>query len=485
MPEASASCATSHWQARAPSAREDFFAAIARHRRAAWRITALCVVSYAVLGLVVAVLMAPLLYGVLGLALDAANLLTSTPDLLGLAGQAFLSPATSDTPHSLWVALLAALPGVALVAIAARTLTRAFERSPMFRSDAPIGRPADPTRLAETRMRNVIEEMAIAAAIPAPQVRFMDGSVNAAVFGSGVGQATILIGARMGDCLTRAQLQAVAGHLVSSIANGDVLIGMRAALALSAFSLAGRMAASFTNRAVFASTLRLARALVAPTTANLGVIIAQLSDPLGTLDPPAGTVETASERAAKQGATDSRLTWRQWVLMPLMGPLILSGLLAGISNALLLAPLMSVMWRQRKYMADATAVRLIGDPDALDEALTRVGGAGALLRLAPCAAHLCIVDPAATRGIFGDSFIPIFPPPALRHQALVRMGATERSSAGARSAPAWLLNIIYLLLSLILGPFLLAMMMSAAMASMATSCVFTLMPISILHHFLR
>jgi Zn-dependent protease with chaperone function len=477
MLEASANCATSHWQARTPSAREDFFTAIARHRRAAWRITALCVVSYVVLGLVIAVLMAPLLYGVIGLALDAVNLLTPTPDLLTFAAHEFASRAASDTPHTLWLELLAALPGLALFAIAARTLTRAFERSPMFRSDAPIGRPPDPTRVAETRMCNVIEEMAIAAAIPTPQVRFVNDSVNAATFGSGVGHATLLIGARMGDCLTRAQMQAIAGHLVSSIANGDVLIGMRAALTLSAFSLAGRMAASFRNRAAFASTLRLARALVAPTTANLGLIIAQLSDPSGTLDQPAGTVMTA---------TDSSLTWRQWVMMPLMGPLVLSGLLAGISNALLLAPLMSVMWRQRKYMADATAVRLIGDPDALDEALAKIGGASASLQIAPCAAHLCVVDPAATtRGIFGDSFIPIFPPPALRHQALVRMGATERSVQGARSAPAWLLNVIYLCLAMILGPLLLAMMISGAMASMAASGLFTLMPVFALHHFLR
>jgi hypothetical protein len=38
---------------------------------------------------------------------------------------------------------------------------------------------------------------------------------------------------------------------------------------------------------------------------------------------------------------------------------------------------------------------------------------------------------------------------------------------------------------MILGPLLLAMMISGAMASMAASGLFTLMPVFGLHHFLR
>jgi hypothetical protein len=62
--------------------REDLFAAIARHRRAAWQVTAVCALAYLLLALVVAIPMAPLLYSLVGLDLDLINLIIPTPDLL-------------------------------------------------------------------------------------------------------------------------------------------------------------------------------------------------------------------------------------------------------------------------------------------------------------------------------------------------------------------------------------------------------------------
>src|SRR5689334_14092690 len=62
--------------------RETFLAAIARHRRASWRVTAACVVAVAGVSVVVAILMSPLLYCLIGLALDIVNFWRPMPDVL-------------------------------------------------------------------------------------------------------------------------------------------------------------------------------------------------------------------------------------------------------------------------------------------------------------------------------------------------------------------------------------------------------------------
>src|ERR1044071_2894176 len=62
--------------------RETFLAAIARHRRASWRVTAACVIAVAGVSVVVAILMSPLLYCLIGLALDIVNFWRPMPDVL-------------------------------------------------------------------------------------------------------------------------------------------------------------------------------------------------------------------------------------------------------------------------------------------------------------------------------------------------------------------------------------------------------------------
>ena len=78
--------------------RETFFAAIERHRRAAWRVTAACGLAIAVLALVVAILMAPLFFCAIGLAFDAANLVAPAPDVVGWMGRPLESKGLMTLP---------------------------------------------------------------------------------------------------------------------------------------------------------------------------------------------------------------------------------------------------------------------------------------------------------------------------------------------------------------------------------------------------
>ena len=412
------------WQPWTASEREDFLDAIARHRRNAWRVTVPCALASLVLGVILAILLAPLLYALLGLALDVINLVVPMPDLLGYAGgviDPLVDSLDGDQPapaHAWSSALLvAAIPGLLAMALGAFALRRALMQSPLFDPAKTPGRPALATDLAEQRFAHTVEEMAIAAMIPVPRVTFVSGGANAAAFGPDEGHAVVLAGTGLLPHLDRQQMQGVAGHLVASIADGDMKIGMRTAMTLGLFALPGALSAGWADRARFAATMRLLRALLLPTPANLDLILKELNDPFR--EPRADEVPAASPAAG------DKLTWREWALMPLMGPVLMSGFLSGIVSTMMLAPAVALAWRQRKYMADANAVRLTRDANAMAGALAAIGRVSAYTPIASWAGHLCVVDPGSRQdaALLGGSYASVLPPLRRRLRALVRIGA--------------------------------------------------------------
>src|SRR5262249_54503349 len=125
-------------------------------------------------------------------------------------------------------------------------------------------------------------------------------------------------------------------------------------------------------------------------------------------------------RARSDPAKSEKLGWRTLVWAPLVGPVLIAGFLGGLVSSMVLTPLLALAWRQRKYMADAIAVRLTRDPDALAGALTRMGGGATF---APWAAHLCVAESRGSGTSLGNSFVPMIPGSAHRLRALVKMGA--------------------------------------------------------------
>ena len=85
---------------------------------------------------------------------------------------------------------------------------------------------ADPL---ERRLRNVVEEMAIAAGVRVPEVYVMDqeSGINAFAAGWEVSGAAVAVTRGMLERLTRDELQAVIGHEFSHILNGDMRLNIR------------------------------------------------------------------------------------------------------------------------------------------------------------------------------------------------------------------------------------------------------------------
>jgi Zn-dependent protease with chaperone function len=460
-----------------PGEREDFFAAIERHRNATWRVSLACGFSATVLALVVAALLAPLLFCVAGIAVDLLNLLLPMPDVLGELGRAVdrLTEPKAALAAQVRMLALATLPGALLMATTVFALRRALCAAPRFTAGDAIGRAPDVRVPAEQRIVNVAEEMAIAASIPAPRVRIVPGGVNAAAVGIDERHATLLIGEDLLKTLTRAQTQGVVAHLIASIAGGDMRIGLRAATTLALFALMARIATALTGRDAWRSAIGLLRALLVPTAAAVERIVAELSDPMRGDAPGA--------RGAGQ-----KLTWREWAQLPLMGPVFFSCFMGGLVGTFVLAPLISLAWRQRKYMADAAAVRLTRDPDALAGALAAIAGSGRSRELPPWVDHLAVVGTGGGRGasLLSASVVPVFPPLSSREKALAKLGAQAHAIADGAFA-----QMPAALRALLVGAYGLCFALGAVAAGLLTvlstmlSMLFTVAPAALLHALLR
>src|ERR1039457_2630455 len=93
------------------------------------------------------------------------------------------------------------------------------------------GRLVDPstTDPDERKLRNVVEEMAIAAGVPVPQVYLLpeERGINAFAAGHSTSDAVVAVTAGAVRLLTRDELQGVIGHEFSHILNGDMRLNLR------------------------------------------------------------------------------------------------------------------------------------------------------------------------------------------------------------------------------------------------------------------
>lgn len=468
-----------------PQERESFFAAIERHQRAANRIRWLTLACALALGFVVAMLMAPLLFGLLGIILDVVNFATPTPDLFKISMDAIepLADAPQAIPVSRWlyVAFMASIPGLMVMALLMFALKRVLREASMSEAGNFHVRAPDASRLEEQRFSNVIAEMALAAGLTQPRVLIIEsGAANAAAFGQDGAHATVAVSTGMLEGLNRAQMQGIAGHLVGSIANGDVAVGTQIATTLSLFGLIAKLSESFTDRDAASRFAKLVRgALRHGSTMEDGQLALELTNPFDSTGQP--------KKAPP--AEEGKVPWRTMMWMPLMGPLVISGFFGAMLSSIVLSPLLAWAWRRRKFLADATAVRLTRDADTLGSALLKLNDLPWEGAFAPWTAHMSVVnvEKIGGQGLFSSSGAKMFPSLQRRLTALTGMGA---STARLEERSAW--QRIPLLGRLALVPVgaLVVVLLSIAVVllawvSVALSALFTWLPAMLIHAVLR
>lgn len=174
------------------------------------------------------------------------------------------------------------------------------------------------------RLRNVVEEMALAARIPTPGLFVLreERGINAFAAGLSTDEAAVVVTQGALDSLDRAELQAVLGHEFSHVLNGDMAMNLRMTAWL---------------HGLYSLT-------------HLGERI----------------------RKNKKGKTRGGRSW-------LIGWMVTACGLIGHAAGRVLQAAVS---RSREQLADASAVQFTRDPEALKGALLKIAGTSAGSRVA-------------------------------------------------------------------------------------------------------
>jgi len=273
------------------------------------------------------------------------------------------------------LAVLYMVPGAVLMLVTwpfVRLLSRsAGVGSLLRRLDS---RPPDPRRLAEQQMVNVIGEMAVAAGVRAPSVGVIESdAVNAVAVGLTTNDATILVTNGFLERLNRDERQAVVAHLIGSVGNGDLEI---AATIFSVFETWALVAAlletplSARRRAFVGRFARLAYQATrgrADEREARAMVDALLIGSGQDVDDFITMVESVHPSSFGNGC------YIILVQIPLIATVGLGMIVAreatNLFTLLVFSPWLGAMWRARRYLADATAVQLTRNPDALASAV--------------------------------------------------------------------------------------------------------------------
>lgn len=248
----------------------------------------------------------------------------------------------------------------------------------------------EPASEAERQLVNVVEEMAIASGLPRPRIYVVpDHDPNAFATGVEPGRAAVAVTEGLLATLNRDELQGVIAHELAHVRNLDT---------------------------------RLMTLLAAMVGA-----IALMSDGMGRMLRSGIRLGGGGRRArgGKNGNPLALVVLVAWLVTLVLAPVISRLLAMAVS-------------RKREFLADATGAQLTRNPLALAAALEKLAAAAAPTRaITRGAAHLCIVDPSASRlsareGNVAD-FLASHPPIGVRIARLKAMGyQVETPSAVAR-----------------------------------------------------
>ncbi len=295
--------------------------------------------------------------------------------------------------------------------------------------------------LEERQLRNVVEEMAIAAGLQPPRLLIIDSDVvNAAAVGVAVDDATVLVTRGLLDTLDRDETQAVVGHVIGSIGNGDLRIasiifsiyqtwGAVTLLMSAPFSATSRRAIRRAFRAAFSSQQRTVDRWEAEFVSDTFL---------------RGAVDFDDNEIGRRMASNRKGFAGKWdtVLVFLSLPSTLGAYVVRfavfISSVALIGPIVAFMWRTRRHLADAMAVQLTRNPDGLARALRHLGTVKSVVPQGDAVSLLFFAWPTiAAQDAVAGQFTRMHPKLAQREQRLLALGADPahaRPVTGLRAA---------------------------------------------------
>ena len=453
-----------------PIARDDFFAAQRRHRRAAHALSGLAAIAVVLVSVPLAAIVFPALFGIAALVSMVASAVTGGASLVDrlLATGGHFAEGENAFLEAIALGLIIVLPGALLIlAIWVRSLRVLASVEPAQLVEIYGARLLHTGDFEEEQLSNVVEELAIASGIPPPILRVVDSeAVNAAALAPSASGALILVTRGLLDRCNRGETQALLASSVAMIANGDARAAFRWMGAAAAFNIAadllhGPLAAEARMRLRTLLPLLRRGTLVDSGDSARAVELLLGSPPSVPDDPTRGRLKIA-------------------LVFPFLMASAMFNLVGFLANLLFLSPSLALLMRRRRYLADATAVQLTRDPESLAGGLNltvnRTASAGwPLARFSP----LFLVAPtsiASGEPPIGQSF-GTHPSVAARHRRVVSMTFLPRAPtssirttfAGISGFRGWLvasLAVFAFVLMVLLVPLMLYLMIAVTMLAL-------------------
>jgi len=187
----------------------------------------------------------------------------------------------------------------------------------------------NPANLEEQRLRDIVQEMAIASSLPVPEIYVLNSERGINAFAAGHTREDVAIGVTFGalKLLHRDELQGIIAHEFSHVVNGDTRLNMK--------------------------LMALAHGLFWPTIAGRVLV-------RGTTRAP-----EIGESIFDEGTSP--------VFLP-TAPIGVLFLIVGGITAPFVRWLKSVICREREWLADAAAVQFTRNPAGIAGALKKIGG---------------------------------------------------------------------------------------------------------------
>ena len=283
-----------------------------------------------------------------------------------LIAEAFLDDRASfdEIVARAWVSLLRSAPFVTIGTVIWLLIAYRFHQRMI---DALTG-GHEVTRREQPRLYNLLENLCISRGIPMPKLKIMDSAaLNAFATGLNQKQYSITVTSGLMDRLNDAELEAVLAHELTHIRNGDVRMMVVAVIMAGVISFA----AEIFFRVMFRGGMRMGR----------------------------GSSSGGGDRKGGAGAA-----------------ILLAVVVIAVAWFLSLV-IRFALSRSREFLADAGAVELTKDPDAMIMALRKIENRGELDGVTSAVMEMCVDNPRAG---FADMFAT-HPSIDSRVDALVRM----------------------------------------------------------------
>jgi Zn-dependent protease with chaperone function len=394
---------------------ETFFHAQKRNRRATWRMSALTGFAAFVMGIPLTLVLTPLLYALTLFAAEVFNRFISPlpPEFWQAANNLakfgariadfVLNQRGTLDPQEMALGLLLILgPGMALAFALWTGMLLLFRHGGVGGTLASMNaRDPNQADLKELQLADVAQEMAIAAGLPAPKVMLIDTpAANAAAVGTSPDDARIVLSRRLLDELDRDELQALLAHLIASIGNGDLGIAFKVT---SVFETCGLILtiinAPFGKNSRTALWRLIRYSLTGGSALKKAADAEEVADLLGdTLDAQNSDIE----RFFNQGNPGLIRKALRLLLFPFQFTNIAVEITLWCFLNALLGPCMALLWRTRRYLADAGAVEFTRNPDALARALQRLSADRTTIDGGAWASHLFVVNPQGDSSLRGS-----------------------------------------------------------------------------------